>query len=415
MRSAIALLALAAGPAWAQDAPSCGGIGVVGSWIGGGPEASDVAASDAPLTAEAQVPIVGHAVTLLSVSEAAGIRIEVDAVEGGDVYASLYDAAGAEVASDDDGGVDFGVRMEADVEPGAYCLATRSYELGMTDVRVRAGLVETFDDGASETGDGGGGGGGGGDGGAAVATAGGGCGSPDVATLDAPLAVADLDAGVDVTATVDQQPALAFDLADALPLSITARSEDGDPLIRLLGPGGDILAENDDADGLNSRLALAEPQAAGSYCLEVEDLNGDANPITVTLSTYDPAAEQAAGVDAMETAPAASEAGEDLGALDGSTLTTVPVSTAAQWIAFDVPEGGVLLVEAVSPDGSADPLVKLFDRLGRAVGENDDGPEGLDALLLARVGPGRHMLGVRTYDDGAGEIRVLLERYVPAE
>ena len=55
-------------------------------------------------------------------------------------------------------------------------------------------------------------------------------------------------------------------------------------------------------------------------------------------------------------------------------------------------------------------------RLGRRVAENDDGPEGLDSFLVARLFAGSYTLALRLVDEGRpGTVRLLMERYVPAE
>ena len=59
-------------------------------------------------------------------------------------------------------------------------------------------------------------------------------------------------------------------------------------------------------------------------------------------------------------------------------------------------------------------MATLYDRIGRELATNDDGPNGLDSLLIHRAAPGRFLVGLRTYEDGPGEVRLSLERFVPA-
>lgn len=411
----LALLgALTAGPALAQ-APICGGISLVGQWIGGEAAASDLVGRTDAWAGEGQVLIAGHLVRMFTLSAPADIRIDARALPSGDPYAAVYDAAGMSVADDDDSLGDYGARMEASLQPGSYCLAVRSYEPGVTDVAVaigtadarfpavpvpdnpRAGAGEDLLPRSGATGTG--------------------CFEPDTPRLADGLDAAALGAGVEATATVGDVSAYGFDLAAPAPLTVTATSGAGDPLIRLLDAAGTVLAENDDFDGLDARIELGEALAAGDYCVEIEDLNGAENAVTVALGLFDPAADRARRLAAAEFAPTAADTVEivDLGALRTSALREIAMASGTRWFRFDLPSGGLLLTEAIG-DG-ADPVVTLFDRVGRRVGENDDGPDGLDSQLVSRLLPGPYTLAVRVAGGGAGSgtVRLLLERYVPAE
>ncbi|MEM7487616.1 MAG: ABC transporter substrate-binding protein [Pseudomonadota bacterium] len=404
-RYAILATTFLASPALAQaEAPFCGGISAVGEWVGGSEAASDVATAPAAFQADGMVPIAGHLVRLFHLSEAADIRAEVAAEPAGDPYISIYDRAGTEVGADDDSGGDFAARVEMTLPAGTYCLAARSYESGVTQVAVRIGRAEHEAMTA---------------GGDTVPPArvdlptGPGCFSAETPSLGTDLEPGGLEATA--TGNAGEQPAYGFDLAAPATLSILATSELGDPLITLLAEDGTELAENDDFDGLNSRIDLIDPLPAGSYCIEVEDLNGAANAITVSLQDYDAAAARARRIAAAEIAPGPGDPAEivELGDLTTLLLTDVTASADAIWLRFDAPQGGLLLAEARG-DG-ADPVITLFDRVGRQVGYNDDGPNGLDSQLAARLFPGSYLMAVRLVDEGEARISVALERFVPAE
>jgi hypothetical protein len=400
-----ALTTLFAAPALAQDAPICGGISLVGEWVGGEEASSDVMAPEVFFDIAGQVPIAGHMVRMFTLSEPGSVRVDVSAVPAGDPYIAVYDASGSEVGSDDDSGGNFGSSVTMDLAPGTYCLAARSYESGITDVSVQIGRPEFFpasNDIAPTPGPSGNGAG---------------CGSADVAIIADGQVTPDMLAnGTVVSGTIRQAPAYAFDLTQDVPLTITATSELGDPLIRLKDSVGNVLAENDDADGLNSRIDMTAALSAGEYCLEVEDLNGEDNAIVVSLDEFDPVADRLFRLGNMEFAPTTNDdvSVVDLGALETLISQDVQASDSATWFSLAVPAGGLLVIEAVGTD--VDPELKLFDRAGREVAYNDDGPTGLDSQIVYRSQPGNYMIGLRLLDSGqSGNVRLLLERYVPAQ
>ena len=168
--------------------------------------------------------------------------------------------------------------------------------------------------------------------------------------------------------------------------------------MRLRDESGAVLAENDDADGTNSRVDVPEALAAGRYCLEMENLNGDASAVRATLAPFDAAADRLRRIDAAEFSPLADVDVRELGELGASAVVDVAASGSASWLRFDVPEEGVVAIEAVGQ--GIDPAVMLFDRIGRRVEENDDGPDGLDSLLVQRVRAGSYLMAVRLASGG---------------
>ena len=407
-----ALVLACAAPAYAQsDAPICGGISLVGEWVGGNEADSDLTAATTLFELEGEVPIAGHLVRMFTLSEPTDIRIDVAALPAGDPYISVYDAAGAEVAADDDSGGNFASRVEATLDAGTYCLAARSYESGITDISVRIGR---FDHDFGE------------DAPVEAPSApdlpalplgnGAGCFRDDTARLADDVTPADMAGGLYATDTVSGAPAYAFSLAEPTALSVTASSETGDPLIRLLDANGSVLGENDDFDGLDSRIDVTQALDPGEYCIEVEDLNGTENAIEIGLQAFDPAADRLRRLNAAEFAPTASDTVDvtDLGTIDTVFLQDVTATGDATWFRFTLPEGGLLVTEAIG-DGT-DPTLALFDRVGRRLAENDDGPEGLDSFLVTKLFPGTYTLALRLVDQGgSGNVRLLMERYVPAQ
>jgi hypothetical protein len=145
-------------------------------------------------------------------------------------------------------------------------------------------------------------------------------------------------------------------------------------------------------------------------------LSDDNEPITLSVSAYD-AEEALRSLYARgELAPPldGSVAVEDLGTLQSRMRKDVQATTDVTWFSLDVPENGVIIVEAIGGGGS-DPWLVVYDDLGRQIGLSDDYGDGLDSLVSARVEFGTYIVGVRQYDGGQGLIRLLAERYVRAQ
>ncbi|NAZ37230.1 ABC transporter substrate-binding protein [Rubellimicrobium sp. CFH 75288] len=406
--AAILILASAL-PAAAQD--FCGGASAGGQWIGGTEAASDLTAAPAALEQMALVLGGSDYVALFSLSEAAEVRLEAQGRGTGDPVIDLRDEDGRILLSDDDSGGDRAARAETRLEPGRYCLSVSSYDGSPMTGVVRIGLTShealtAGMDAAPEPPS---------PGGAAPGDL---C---DLSTLStflsdgAPID-ADLGAGVSATASVDEVPFWGFRLAAPAPLVITAQNAQADPVITLYDEGGSFLGENDDWDGLDSRLEMTAPLPAGTYCLAVNALSDRGQPITVTVSRFDAQAAQTALYDRAEASPPldGSHPVEDLGALEARLRRDVQSTSTALWFAFDVPEAGLVLIETVT-NGQGDPTLTLFDDFGRQIAFNDDNGETLDSRIVARVMPGTYLVALRQLEtDSSALTRMLFERFEPA-
>ena len=150
--------------------------------------------------------------------------------------------------------------------------------------------------------------------------------------------------------------------------------------------------------------------------LEMSALSDDSAPVTVSISAYD-------AEEALQSLYARGEAAppldgsipvNDLGTLQSRVVQDVQASEDVTWYSVDFPEAGLMVVEAIA-NGSSDPWLVVYDDLGRQIGMNDDYGDGLDSLVMARLQPGKYIIGVRQYDGGQGFIRLLAERYVRAQ
>ncbi|SFS19034.1 PPC domain-containing protein [Yoonia litorea] len=388
-----ALLAGAATPALAQDS-FCGGFGDGGVWIGNAEENSDIATVDTYREQMALVLGGNEYVSLFSLSEPTAVRVEAEGRGSGDPIIDLLDSAGGIILSDDDSGGNAASRAETFLEAGTYCMAMRSYDGGPMTAFVRIGreehepLTEGLMDVAADT------------------------GRTGSCAEASPLGAL----GDSASASVEETPYWSFTLDSPTAVTITASNESADPVITLYDANENYIADNDDFDGLNSRIDLTEPLAAGTYCIEMAALNDETLPITVSVSAYD--AEEA--VQALyaqgEIAPPldGSVAVTDLGVLQSRLRQDVQATTSVSWFTIELEAAGLLVVEAIG-GGNSDPWLVVYDDLGRSIGMNDDYGDSLDSLVFARVQAGTYIVGVRQYEGGPGLIRLLAERYVRAE
>ncbi len=385
--------------AMAQDA-QCGAGLPAGTWIGGDAAGSDIATSAAAYDLTGAVPPGGYHVSGFTLSTAAQVRVEAAGQLGGDPVIELYNAAGTLVLTDDDSGGNFDSRGEITLQPGSYCLATRSYGGGPITADIRVGLLEH-----------------------PPLTPGSGGSNIAACTADTPailLGRGPIDQLSDrqavATNSVTGAPYYRFTLGSATPVTIRATNPRADPYIYIYDTNGGLIGENDDYNNLNSRVDFTDPLPAGSYCIGMRALSDPNLPVEVSVAVFSES-------EMMRDLYATGEASPPpdgrtypvvaLGALDTRLVRDGTVGSDAVWHSFTVPAAGLVLIDAVGL-GNSDPVIYLFDDLGRAVARNDDSNGTLNSQIAARVSPGTYMLGVTQYHGENGVIRVAIERYVPA-
>ncbi|WP_217810149.1 DVUA0089 family protein, partial [Salibaculum griseiflavum] len=105
---------------------------------------------------------------------------------------------------------------------------------------------------------------------------------------------------------------------------------------------------------------------------------------------------------------------KNLGEISTRLREDANVGGDAAWYSVDVFDGGLLLVEAIA-QGQGDPVLTMYDDLGRQVAHNDDHGGSLDSMITTRIQPGTYLIAVRQLDNSLqGVIRLVFERYVPA-
>ncbi len=403
--------------AWAMPAAAqeglCGGVGASGQWIGGSEGASDVATATAAMEQMELVLMRNEYVALFSVSAGTDVRVEAEGRGAGDPVIDLRDAAGNIILSDDDSGGNGASRGEMFLAPGSYCLSMKSYDGAPMTGFVRVGRLEhePLTDGL-----------GGGEppiDDTPIFNDGGSCIMANVTDYlgDGPIDGSLMAGGASVTASAAQVPFWGFTLSSPAAVSITAENPAADPIITLYDGVGNYIDENDDFDGLNSRIDVTSPLAAGEYCIAVRAYSDDSQPITVTVTGYDANAATVGMYDRGEMSPPldGSHPVTALGTLGTRLRQDVQSSDKATWFSVDIAQGGLILVEAIA-NGQGDPVLVMYDDFGRQVAYNDDYGSGLDSLVTARVMPGTYLIAVRQLGEGqTGLIRMLFERYVPAQ
>lgn len=388
------LLALST-PLAAQDL--CAGAGAGGQWIGGTEEASDITTADAYREQMALVLGGNSYVSLFSVSAPTDLRIEAAGRGSGDPLFEIFDSAGGIVATDDDSGGGGAARSEISLTAGSYCISMKSYEDAPMTAFLRVGRQdqEALTEGVVE----------------------GGGGSSGGLTSDCSEARPFGDIGTSNVASVDEAPHWSFTLTEPTAITITAINDAADPTIALYDSAANTLAENDDFDGLNSRITQPNALPAGDYCIGVGALNDSSLPIDITITVYDAAAELAALYARGEAAPPLDGSVEvtSLGVAANRLRQDVQVSNDVAWYSIDIAEASLILVEAIAAGDGGDPWLVMFDDLGRKIAENDDGNDGLNSMITARVQTGTYLIGVRQVGDAQGFVRLVMERYVPAK
>ncbi|KAA9006058.1 PPC domain-containing protein [Histidinibacterium aquaticum] len=414
--------ALAAGtvalPASAQE--YCGGLSS-GAWIGGNEANSDIGSAET-FREQLALVLLGNAHTsLFSLSEAASVRLEAEARGQGDPVIEVLDGEGGVVATDDDSGGGVSSAALVALEPGTYCLQTSSYDNAPLTATVRIGRAEheaLTEGGATLTAAGPG------DttetpaptGASPVATDTEACGGA-VMLASGPLDDS-LSQGVSRTESIEAVPTYAFDLASPASVSITAENPDADPVLTLTGDDGTFYAENDDYDGLNSRIDMTTPLAAGTYCVQLRALSDATAPVTVSVSGFDPEAAAQETYNRGQAAPPldGSYPVTDLGTLSGRVVTDAQIQgETAQWFSVTLDAPGLLLVEAIGAAAGGDPVLRVFDDVGREIAYNDDYGQSYDSQIAARTFPGTYLIALTDISATSPLLRLVIERYVPAE
>ncbi|WP_353474149.1 hypothetical protein PVT71_19655 [Salipiger sp. H15] len=182
-----------------------------------------------------------------------------------------------------------------------------------------------------------------------------------------------------------------------------------DPYFRLYDAAGELLVENDDYDGLNSRIYLTAESDARVYAAAgafSDNATGD-----YILSVADSAD--------LDTVPGDASTAEDL-PLGGEIAGRVDFQGDDDWYRVQLVGGTTyridLLSDADSPDPLADPTLYLYDAEGGLVTSDDDGGEGLQSsLVYTPVADEVVYASARAFGDtGTGDYRISVAEDLPS-
>jgi hypothetical protein len=171
-----------------------------------------------------------------------------------------------------------------------------------------------------------------------------------------------------------------------------AGGEGFDPVLRVDDAGGDMLGENDDADGLDSRLSLIL-STSDVLRVRVREYGGDAGEYTVAVLRGD----EVVGIPPIAA-----------GSLTVRTEVEGQVGRNQAAAYRFTGEGNEVVVEVRAIDGF-DPLVRVLDGNGKEIGRDDDSGEGYDSRLELLV-PGATAVTIEVtgYGGEAGRYRIVV-------
>ncbi|WP_411838659.1 hypothetical protein [Paracoccus sp. ME4] len=370
------LLVLAALPAQAQETPAeplCSGQPA--TWLGEGPEGSDITATGAALSRQMSTTASTSPYAMFRVTGAMqALRLE--AMSDADPSLRLETPEGDLLAENDDA-VGLNSRIEQSVGPGDYCV--RLVPVGATDMTATVQLTRPempalLQDPVDTT--------------IAACTA---------ETPAEPLAEGMLDAALPARAETDGAVRyLRFSLEQNASLTLRAVSEGLDPNVVLFDGAGTQIAANDDADGLNARLDFPNGLTAGDYCLGVAPISAGEGTITVSAEALDRDSYLRAAWRKGELAPPL-DGDYPMQQIDlaADRETVVLQDGSAQWLSFALERETALVVGAYGALVGVDAKLALFAQDGSVVADADDTDGSLDARLGPVVlAPGRYRLAL---------------------
>lgn len=292
-----------------------------------------------------------------------------DEATGFDPLVRLYDAAGQEVAMDDDGGAGLNSYLEfTATTTGNYFIEARGYMEEAVGAYTLGALRGDI---------------------------------PADASTDAGLS-AEGDYREGILSPAGDSDWYRIDLTEGQAIRIhadTMQTSDGlgDPYLVLYGPDGAELAQDDDGgEGLNAFLEY-QATATGAHYIEVRGFADDA------------AGRYVVGVIAGEIGQGIENA-DYLQPNSEGRVSTIGTPDDADWFMIEMIEGRPyrIRLEGAGDNPLADPYLTLYNSEGVEVAADDDGGTGLNAYLtFTSVTGGTYFIGASSYGaSGTGQYAV---------
>ncbi len=184
---------------------------------------------------------------------------------------------------------------------------------------------------------------------------------------------------------------------------LTAESADFDPVLLLYSgtAGGEPIAQNDDAGGLNSRI-IHVPAAAGSYTLRIRAFSAEGRGAYSLRAEQLPPLPPATAINIAPRTMAWTTVNGTLAEGDPE-----PAGAPSDDYSLFLGAGEEAIIRV---DGGFDTLVSVFrgsDRDGDPVASDDDGGGGLNSMLLFRAEEaGEYVIRVGAVGEGTGAYRL---------
>jgi hypothetical protein len=198
-----------------------------------------------------------------------------------------------------------------------------------------------------------------------------------------------------------------FAAGASLNVTITLTSTEFDPFLELLGPNGEMVASNDDFEGLNSQIGPITLGDAGEYTIVVRSFgNFGAGAYTLTLNNAVGGSSQSQPT----SVPAVSETPITV----GGTLSGSRVADVDNLFTFEGAAGDVVTITMTSED--FDSLIRLLDPSGEEIASDDDSAGNLNARLADFELPADGIYTIVASSFGgfsSGDFEVTLESAAP--
>lgn len=300
-----------------------------------------------------------------------------------DAFLHVFDEAGAELATDDDGGTGFNSRLIFEApETGTFYIAASAFSTGTGTYTLS---VDTFtpppddvaDDRSTE---------------ATIAVGESVTGEIEIAG-DTDWYAVDLQAGETYAFDLEGTPSGGGTLQDTY---LTLYDELGNP-----------IRENDDGGGSFEASLIFSPGTSGRYFIGASGFGSNTGTYTLRAGTYEAPPDDYAADDSTD------------GTLSsgGSVQGAIETPRDRDWFSVELSGGqGYAFSMEGAPTGGgslSDPYLTLYDLAGMEIARDDDGGEGFNARMqFTPQADGRFFISAGAFGDNTGTYTLSLSEFV---